>query len=243
MTSPIWNGNYRQWLFAIVALFILGFAPSAFADGTASMTLTSAGSNVFDGIYMGPYTATINGAYTPVICDDFNDDSYLNESWTSNVSTFSNLANTKFVGQPLSTQGYDEVAALAMALLNPANSGQADQIQYALWAVFSGPSVQSYLQGTLSATNYANFYTDGVLNWLSWAGSQSLTSDQLAQFTIYTPNTSYPITCSGHSCANTPPQEFIVMTPTPESSTAALFGIGLLCLAFFLRRRMAVAQS
>ncbi|HWG59823.1 MAG TPA: PEP-CTERM sorting domain-containing protein [Candidatus Acidoferrales bacterium] len=243
MTRSIGTG-ISHWVFTAIALLILGCAPSAFADGaTASMTLTSAGSNPFDGIYMGPYTASINGASTPVICDDFSDDSFINESWTANTTGLSDLTGTKFVSQVNSTQGYGEVAALTLALLNPANASQADQIQYAIWAVFGGPAVQTYLQGTLSAANYTNFYTNGVLNWLSWGAGQTLTADQLAAFTIYTPNTDYAITCSGHACQNTPPQEFIALTPTPESGTAALFGIGLLALGFFMRRRNALATK
>lgn len=53
----------------------------AFAT-TVSVDLTSpgsslAGTNVLNGVYVGAYTATINGVSTPVICDDFSDDSYI----------------------------------------------------------------------------------------------------------------------------------------------------------------------
>lgn len=243
MIRSIRNVRASQLLLAILAVAILGCAPSAFGDGTpASMFLANAGSNPFDGIYMGPYNADINGVSTPVICDDFVDDSYIHESWTANVTTLSDLSGTDFGGRVNATSGYNQVAALTMALLDPKNGGQVDQIQFAIWSVFSGTAVQNYLQGTLSAANFTNFYTNGVVNWLSWAAGQTLTADQLAQFTIYTPNTDYAITCSGRACANTPPQEFITMTPTPESGTAALFGIGLLLLGFFMRRRVAAAE-
>lgn len=242
MTRSIGKMRIILSLLGVAALAVLSFAPSALADGTASMTLTSAGSNPFANIYMGPYTATVNGVSTPVICDDFTDDSYLGESWTANVSGYPNPTGM-FSAKPLAGQGYDEVAALTLALVNPANSSQVDQIQYALWAVFNKSSVQTYLQDNLSNSSYNTFYTNGVLDWLSWAGTQTLSADQLAGLEILTPNTQYPITCSGHSCANTPPQEFIAITPTPESGTASLFGIGLLALAFFMRRRIGMATN
>lgn len=244
MIRSIWKGRASQLLLAVLAVATLGFAPTAFADGTpAGMFLANAGSNPFDGIYMGPYNADINGVSTPVICDDFVDDSYIHESWTANVSTFADLSGTDFAGRVNATSGYNQVAALTMALLDPKNAGQVDQVQFAIWSVFSGTAVQNYLQGTLSASNFTNFYTNGVVNWLSWASGQTLSADQLAQFTIYTPNTDYAITCSGQSCANTPPQEFITMTPTPESGTAGLFGVGLLALVFFMRRRIATTAK
>src|ERR1700691_2444139 len=94
-----------------LALSLLCIAPSAFAD-TASMDLTGAGSNVMDGVYIGPYTATINGVSTPVICDDFADESYIGEAWTANISTFADsLANVKFTAAP-ETANYEEASYL-----------------------------------------------------------------------------------------------------------------------------------
>ena len=79
----------KWWLgFAVAVLCI---APSALAD--TSITLTGAGNNPVDGIYVGPYYATVNGvANTPVICDDFADEVYLNESWGA-ISPSPTIAN------------------------------------------------------------------------------------------------------------------------------------------------------
>ena len=80
--------NTRQpWRLSAVALL---FAPAMFA-ATVSMTLTSAGGNISNGVYVNPYTASINGVSTTVICDDYVDDSYVGESWTADVHTLSDL--------------------------------------------------------------------------------------------------------------------------------------------------------
>jgi hypothetical protein len=220
--------NVRKLLCVAAALASLAVSPSAFAD--ASMTLTGAGSNVLDGIYMGPYTATINGVSTPVICDDFSDESFLPESWTAYTSTFSGLTNVKFTGAP-ETQNYEEAAYLALELLAaPPNSLQAGEIQFALWDVFDPNAIP-----TLTSYNAA----DGAAALLYLQGAQtgysSLTAAQLAEFTFYTPNTNDPITCGSGACASTPPQEFITVN-TPEPSTMLLLGIGV-CGLFLVKRR------
>ena len=79
---------FRRLLLASAAT-LLFLAPSALADGTATMTLTGAGINSLDGVLIGPYTATINGVSTPVICDDYGDESYIPEAWTAYVSALS----------------------------------------------------------------------------------------------------------------------------------------------------------
>jgi hypothetical protein len=220
--------NAGRVLCFVAALAFLAVAPSAFAD--ASMTLTGAGSNVLDNIYMGPYTATINGVSTPVICDDFSDESFLPESWTAYTSTFPGLTNVMFTGAN-ETQNYEEAAYLGLELLAaPPNSLQAGEIQFALWNVFDPNAIP-----TLTSYNAA----DGAAALLYFEGAEtgysSLTPAQLAEFTFYTPNTNDSITCGGSACASTPPQEFMTVN-TPEPSTMLLLGIGV-CGLFLVKRR------
>ncbi|HSS96512.1 MAG TPA: hypothetical protein VLK33_05770, partial [Terriglobales bacterium] len=54
-----------------IAALALSMVPWAIAQ---NVTLTSAGSNVADGIFVSPYYATVNGVTnTKVVCDDFAD--------------------------------------------------------------------------------------------------------------------------------------------------------------------------
>lgn len=226
----------KIWKFLLVAVAGTWFLASSAAADTASMTLTGVGSNgAQDGIYIGPYVATINGVSTPVICDDFADDSYINESWTANVTTPSNLAGTKWGGLSNASTLYDEAAWLTLQLLGTSNKSTAAAIQYAIWDLFDPTDVKSWL------STDPTFYST-VLSWVATAGSaQPLSAAQLADFLIYTPNTSYPITCNGGTCANTPPQEFIVYTPEP--STLLLLGVGLGALCFLKRRERGLSAS
>ena len=71
-------GSTQKW-WGVAALALLCIAPCAFAS--SSLTMTGAGNNVMDGVYVGPYYATVNGAAnTPVICDDFADETYIGSS-------------------------------------------------------------------------------------------------------------------------------------------------------------------
>lgn len=221
-----------------MAAVLLCFAPCAL--GQVNMTLTSAGNNVMNGIYVGPYTGTVNGQSTQIICDDFVDDSYVGESWTANVTTLSNLNGTKWGGMPNATQLYNEAAWLATQMLSPAYSGNATQVgylAYALWAVFQPSAVKTWLGGN-SATWQA------VQGWMNSAAAQKFSPGQFANFFLYTPNLNYPITCSGHACATSPPQEFFGFISTPEGGSTLMYVLltTLVCAgALWMRSRRQVA--
>src|SRR5438552_4612156 len=108
-------------IFLWAGVAALSLAPWAIAQNG---TLTSAGKNVCDGVYISPYFATVNGATnTPIVGDDFRDDSYLNNSWTADIQPFSNLsnsfANTAWGAVPgVTLKLYEEAAWLTMALLH-----------------------------------------------------------------------------------------------------------------------------
>lgn len=193
-----------------------------------TMTLTSAGSNISGGVYIGPYTASIDGTSFPVICDDFTADSYIGETWTANAESFTSLGGTKFgssattIGGVDAAHGYAMVGWLAEQLFaNASNFSVATNIQYALWSVFSSAALP------LSA---------GAQSWLDQAyahrnDSLGLYSDLL----IFTPTGS---TCSAGPCPTWPPQEFIARAPEP--ATLSLMGLGLAAIAAARRRRRAL---
>jgi hypothetical protein len=225
----------------LTLLALLFSITRASADGTSSMVLTSAGSNVLDGVYVGPYVATVGGvANTPVICDDYEDESYVPESWTAYVSTFPNLADVKFTS-PSEQQDYDEVAYLALELLAaPPNSLKAGEIQYALWGVFDPNAITALTAYSATDGAAAGAYLLGAEKNYS-----TLTPTQLAEFTFYTPDPNDPLTCNGKSCPKTPPQEFLVVN-TPEPASFVLVAIGVACVLCLKRRSIcpsAAAQS
>jgi hypothetical protein len=223
--------------FSVLAVALMAICVSySKADTIASMKLTSAGSNTDYGAYIGPYTATINGVSTLVICDDFSDATYVGETWTATLSTYPSLTNVKFdpgtANTAVRTKGYDEIAWLAIQLIGSKNTAQTDAIQYAIWSVFNPSGVSTYLNnagGHSFDTDSAN--ADGVQYWLNQAAAQTYTSGEFSNVTIYTPNSSYPMSCSNDRHESCPPQEFVAVTippvSTPEPGTLALLGFGL----------------
>jgi len=231
-------------LAAIVVLFNL--APAALAQTSVSMTLTSAGSNILNGVYVNPYTANINGVSTTVICDDYADESGINESWTATVTNFSNLSNTRNTTKwgltsAQQTQDYEEAAWLTLQLLNPnttcpnTNADCTGDISYAIWQIFDSSAFGAL--GTSSPTNY------NLLNaqyWLGLAQSEynnhQLSLGEFSNFLVYSPTGNYQ-NCPTTPC--TPPQEFFSITAS-ESPTLVMLGtdlLGLLALIVVLRRR------
>jgi hypothetical protein len=230
-----------QW----VGIGALCLAPWASAQ---SVTLTSPGNNVADGVYVSPYYATVNGATnTPIVCDDFADNSHLNMSWTGNIQSFSSLAsslaNTAWGAAPgVTFKTYEEAAWLTMTLLQQP-SGSAGQVDYsyAVWAVFDPSGVISWLKkyGDTATCN-AIFGTGNdclstnVTGGLLGGVPNSYATGEFANVFIITPMVG-GTTCTAGSC---PEQEFIEMVPEGGAALAYLFLAGVCCFgAMFLRSR------
>jgi hypothetical protein len=242
----------RRISWGLVGVVLLSCGSSLFAQ-TATITLTGVGNaNVYDNVYVSPYTATVNGVVnTTVICDDFYDETYFNESWTANVSTVASLGSvlwdpstsTPAAPPPLTAQQvlYEEMAYLAYALETPGiTTATQDAISFAIWDLSDPSAVSSYLGSTGLPTGTAYWMTQAENNY------GTLSEAQLADVLVLTPNKSDAITCGGGTCPTAPPQEFLeIVTSAPEPTTFAELGLdmgGLVFLVVFLRRRISSRQ-
>jgi len=221
------NSTQKWW--GLTAVAILCFASSAFAN-SGTLTMTSAGNNAMHGVYVGPYYATVNGvANTPVICDDFADDSVVGHTWSFNTNSFSTLGSALWGNQ---AQNYEAAAWLTLQMLslnsNPNNATQVAYLSFAIWSLFDKNALNS-----LSATQLA-----AVNSWLSQVPS-NLTLSQFSNFVLLTPQgcTNGPGSCPG--------QEFFMVTPEGDSVMMYLLLAGLACFGALLlrRRRQALAMG
>jgi hypothetical protein len=222
------NFRFRPWQLSIVLLLCL--APFALADNTASMVLTGAGNNALGGVMIGPYYATANGVPIAVICDDFETDSYVNQTWTANVYDFTDLSKTKFYSNdPAGQAKFTQAAWLTLPLLDPnvvcpAGGNCRGDIQFALWQL-NDPL--NPINGRLSGVDKVN-----ALWWLAQSKTATLSSDQLASMVIYTPQLGVP-------------QEFLSVR-MDESPAPLLLGFNLLALlglVIVFRHRLSGVRS
>jgi hypothetical protein len=227
------------WRVALVALFL---APCAFAQ---TVDVTSAGNFVYDGIYVSPYYATVNGVQnTQVICNDFADTTTLNTSWQANITQFSDLSSSLgstvwgayYLSQkvpPSSTaiiDGYEEAAWLSLQVLaQPKGSNNLAWYSYAEWAVFDPGNVVAWLNkyGDTAACNAIfgsgnNCQSTAVTGGILQTAQQDYASGNYSNFEIISP------TVNGTVCSplisgkgNCPAQEFFMLVP--EGGTAAMY--------------------
>jgi len=232
-------------LWWVVALALMAFAPAIFGQ-SVKMSMTNPGNNVMDGVYVGPYGGTMNNSSTQMICDDYVHDTYMNESWTGSVETFSNLTGARWAkstaggtllgGNFSSLQGYDAMAALATQMLalgsSSQNAKQVGYLAYAIWAIFNPTAVQNWLVG----------HNDGAV----WKIVQALaagalkgvyTQGQFAGWEIITPTS-----CQAN-CGGSLPQEFLVHVPEDGSVLMFLLLAGGSCFAAMFYRSRRIAHS
>lgn len=120
------------------------------------------------GDYAGFYTGTVNGSTeTPgFICDDYNNDIYVPESWQATATPFSSLVSGKTVnsaalkstlfGSTIGIDGYAALAYLSNLMASTPASGQGD-IAAAIWYI-----------GALGTGSYTNVLL-GMDDSISWS--------------------------------------------------------------------------
>ena len=237
-----------------IAIALACFATSALADVNFQLTQPQPGSPSMAGVYISPYQANINGVSTLVVCDDFADNTYINESWTATPTDFSDLSNTReatfySLTPDQITQDYTEIAWLTEQLLSvygttPSDTVTLGEISFAIWNVFDNAAIPY-----LAANDAGAGYDVGAQSWLGQAESMynnnSITLSQFSNFTVYSPTSATP-TCPGApNCPSAPPQEFLTVS-TPEPYAPALLGVylsSLVGLIFLYRRRIVRSAS
>ena len=229
---------------------------SSWASAQTPVSLTSAGGNVYDGIYVSPYYATVNGVpNTPIVCDDFADESKLPSSWSASIFSFSSITPTKtslgLAGGTL-TQ-YNAVGYLTLQVLNqiPGSTGQIINT-FADWAVFDPSGVASYLAShslTGGILSTADLCTD-IFGTAGCSGTWSMSNGGLlaAAYNASVPGGGYNLEVISPDLAGSTSlctaekgcaaQEFIATVPEGGAAMAYLLLAGLCCFgAMFLRSR------
>jgi len=192
------------------------------------MTLTGVNGNSYAGVYTSPYYATVNGVSTTVICDDFETESTIGESWQANVNNVASVVAgpTTIAPKFTPTGNYDAVANLATQLLgispsksftyNSNTTNLQVDLSFAIWEIFDPKGVSSYLGSSDSVYQASSYLASQALSQKYYAGEYS-------NVLIYTPTGC----ATGGSCV---PQEFISVS-APEGSSAAILTADLI---FFL---------
>jgi hypothetical protein len=202
----------------LVSILLVG---SASASSVTMTYVGHQGAGAQDGSpYIGyPYYVSINGSstFTPLICDSFDNNVALNQTWKASALPFLQGIASGLFGSAM-TLDYKAAGLIFKSML--AGQISTNSAQWAIWGLFStNASTNSYFISKNFAAIDATYLglaataSNSAFNWL----------------VLYTPINGRP---------GAGPQEYIGYT-VPEPGTLTMMGTGLIGFAGFIRRKLA----
>jgi hypothetical protein len=202
-----------------VVFFSLLLASPAFAN-SVNMQFNSATPSGIGGGGVYPYSVSVNGIATSLLCDSYDNTVSPRETWKATETPFlQGIANSLF--GPSMTADYKAAGLIFKSMLG--GTLTATKANWAIWGLFSSNArAQSQFATTGAAAIDASY-----LALVSSAKNSAFNG-----LVLYT-----PIAGTQSSMGGTP-QEFIGFSTVPEPGTLMMLGTGLV-LAGAIRRKIA----